>query len=95
MGKYEIDVYFENDDMRNDKGHFRVNPNKAINPYDRDIYPIIFEGSLSKSKIKILLKNSNSDFIENYDFIEYSPNEFFTKDEIIDEIHRYIHKKTD
>jgi len=95
MANYQLIKKFEDETRRKNKGFFKVNPNKAIHPYNKELYPLTFTGFLNSSQIKIILNNADSMTVESYDFVNFPENESIDYEDVVEWIHQFINKKMD
>ncbi|MBA82682.1 hypothetical protein [Leeuwenhoekiella sp.] len=92
---YQLQKEFPDYSRRNNKGYFYVNPDKSVNPYNKELYPLTFTGYLNGENVKIILNSHNSDFIDSYEFVSFPDSAYADKEDVIGWIHQFINKEMD
>ncbi len=95
MPQYKIEKDFKDFSQPMNKGYFYANPNKNLNPYDRELYPIVWKGIINDNDFEIHLNNSDSFSIESYEFVKFPNLEESNKKQIVKWIHECMNNEMD
>ena len=74
---------------KDNKGYFYAKPDKEINLYKRNLYPIVWRGLLNDETVEIIQMNNSSD-INNFEFKVYPEKFDFLKIEIVKYINQFL-----
>lgn len=89
---WDIEIEIEDLCRKNNVSYFFANFDKVINVYNHKLYPIIVKGILNDETTKIIIKNRNTEMIENYDFLIYPNKYLYLKADFIKAIHKQLNK---